>query len=46
MFGFGYDLMGSYDSVLIAAAALFLVGVVSQVLLGRLTVPSWETRQA
>ena len=27
MFGFGYDMVGTYSSVLLAAAALFFVGV-------------------
>lgn len=35
MFGFGFDLFGSYAPVLITAAALFVVGGVSQLFLGR-----------
>ena len=35
MFGFGYDISGSYAPVLLAAAALFLVGGISQLFLGR-----------
>jgi OFA family oxalate/formate antiporter-like MFS transporter len=34
MFGFGYDLSGSYSSVLITAASLFVVGGISQLFLG------------
>lgn len=34
MFGFGFDLLGSYGPVLLAASALFVVGGVSQLFLG------------
>lgn len=34
MFGFGFDFAGNYDTVLIIAAALFVVGGVSQLFLG------------
>ncbi len=43
MFGFGYDLLGAYDPVLLAAAALFFAGVASQFVLSRLAAPSWAT---
>lgn len=35
MFGFGFDFAGSYETVLIIAAALFVVGGASQLFLGR-----------
>lgn len=34
MFGFGYDMTGSYDTVLLTVTGLFLVGSVSQLFLG------------
>ena len=34
MFGFGFDLLGSYGPVLLAASALFVVGGISQLFLG------------
>ncbi|MEQ9109104.1 MAG: MFS transporter [Rhodospirillaceae bacterium] len=35
MFGFGFDASGSYGPVLLAAAALFVVGGISQLFLGK-----------
>lgn len=35
MFGFGFDILGSYAPVLITAAALFVIGGVSQLFLGK-----------
>ena len=46
MFGFGFDIVGSYAPVLLAAASLFLVGGIAQLFLGQRPVGTWATQKA